>query len=113
MVRRVRDGNFHGRSQEGICGRVPDGGPRRTLRGHQSASIRPGRGTAQGFADPEERAEDKLTAPATNKPQNGAAVKGGDGAAALPAAPFLVGTYDTTTPDLDVTLAQTTSAQKL
>lgn len=44
--------------------------------------------------------------PAANGSQNKAAV-------VVPPQPFLVGAYDTTTPDIDVSLAQTTAAQKL
>ena len=53
-----------------------------------------------------------MTAPTATKPQNGAA-PGKDQAVQAPPQPFLVGTYDTTTPDLDVSLAQTTGVQKL
>lgn len=55
-----------------------------------------------------------MTAPTMTRPQNAAAPASGKNAApAPPPQPFIVGTYDTTTPDLDVTLAQTTAAQKL
>ena len=58
-----------------------------------------------------------MTAPATAAPpaaRNGAAPKGnGQAAVVVPPQPFLVGAYDTTTPDIDQSLAQTAAAQKL
>jgi len=53
-----------------------------------------------------------LTAPTTAAPaaKNGA---GNGQAVVVPPQPFLVGAYDTTTPDIDTTLVQSAAAQKL